>query len=158
MRVGAEGVARHRLARGVELEQLLGHVAHGLLDLGLRLLPGRAAEAIERRLRAAGVFLDQVEALDGHEQLGVAVIAQLEELLDDVAAGDGDLLEADELADAVIDVDDQIADLEIAQVGEERGGRRSLLAGAGLAPLFVEDVGLGVNLEALAACGLRSWV
>ena len=135
------------LARGVELEQLLGHVAHGLLDLGLGLLPGRAAEPIERRLRAAGVFLDQIEALDRHEQLRVAVIAQLEEFLHDVAAGDGDLLEADELADAVIDVDDQIADLEIAQVGEERGGRRALLACAGLAPLFVEDIGFGVDLE-----------
>ncbi len=128
VRVGAEGVTGHGLARGVELEQLLGHVAHRLLDLGLRLLPGRAAEPIERRLRSAGVFLDQIEALDGHEQLGVAVIAELEELLHDVAAGDGDLLEADELADAVIDVDDQIVDLEIAQVGEEGGASRSLLA------------------------------
>ena len=137
----------HRLARGVELEQLLGHVAHGLLDLGLGLLPGRAAKPIERRLRSAGVFLDQIEALDRHEQLRVAVIAELEELLDDVAAGDGDLLEADELADAVIDVDDQIVDLEIAQVGEERGGGRSLLARAGLAPLFIEDIGFGVNLK-----------
>ena len=45
-------------------------------------------EAIERRLGAAGVLLDQIEAFDRHEQLGVAVIAELEELLHDVAAGD----------------------------------------------------------------------
>ena len=32
VRVGTERVARHGLARGVELEQLLRHVAHGLLD------------------------------------------------------------------------------------------------------------------------------
>ena len=88
MRVGAERVAGHRAARGVELEQLLGHVAHGLLDLLLGLLPGRAAEPIERRLRAAGVFLDEVEPLDRDEQLVVAVIAQLEKLLDDVAVAD----------------------------------------------------------------------
>ena len=104
---------------------------------------------------AAGVLLDQIEALDRHEQLVVAVIAELEELLDDVAAADGDLLQADELADAVIDVDDEIADLEIAQVGEERGGRRSLLAGAGRAALFLEDVGLGVDLQGLR---LGTWV
>ena len=154
VRVGAERVTGHGLARRIELEQLLGHVAHGLLDLGLGALPGGAAEPIERRLRAAGVFLDQVETLDRHEQLRVAEIAKLEELLHDVAAGDGDLLEADELADAVIDVNDQIADLEVAQVGEECGRHRSLLAGAGLAPLFVEDVGLGVDLKGL---GLGTW-
>ena len=33
---------------------------------------------------------------------------------------DADLLQADEHADAVIDVDDEIADFEIAQIGEER--------------------------------------
>ena len=35
------------------------------LTLRLRLLPGRAAKPIERRIRAAGVLLDQIEALDG---------------------------------------------------------------------------------------------
>jgi len=75
------------------------------------------------------------------------VIAELDELLHDVAAGDGDLLESDELADAVIDVDDQIVDLEIAEVGEEGGGCRSFLARARLATFFVEDVGLGVDKE-----------
>ena len=117
MRVGAERVTRHRLASRIELEQLFGHVAHGLLDLGLRALPAGAAEPIERRLRAAGVLLNQIETLDRHEQLRVAEVAKLEELLHHVAAGDGDLLQADELADAVIDVNDQIPDLEIAQVG-----------------------------------------
>src|SRR5687768_17632200 len=105
MRVWSKGVAGHCLARRIELEQLLGHVAHGLLDLGLGALPRRAAKAIERRLRPAGVFLNQVEPLDWDEQLGIGVIAELEEFLDDVAARDRDLLEADELADAVVDVD-----------------------------------------------------
>ena len=81
VRVGAEGVARNRLARGVELQQLLGHVAHGLLDRGLRALPRRAAQPIDRRPRRAGVLLDQVEPLDRDEQLVVAGVAQLEELL-----------------------------------------------------------------------------
>ena len=52
--VWPEGMSRYGLALGVQFQELLGHVAHGLLDAGLRLLPGRAAEAVERRTRAAG--------------------------------------------------------------------------------------------------------
>ena len=74
--------------------------------------------------RAAAVLLDQIEPLDGNEELVVAVVAQLQELLDVVA--DRNLLEADELADAVVHVHDEVADLQIAQVGQERGGRGSL--------------------------------
>ena len=81
VRVGRERVARDGLARGVELQQLLGHVAHGLLDARLRALPRRAAEAIERRAAGAGVLLQQVEPLDRDVQLVVARVAQLEEFL-----------------------------------------------------------------------------
>jgi hypothetical protein len=42
-------------------------------------------------------------------------------------------------------MDDEVADLEIAQVGEERLGRRAPPFGG--AAFFLEDVGLGVNLE-----------
>ena len=59
---------------------------------------------------------------------------------------DADLLQADERADAVIDVDDEIADLQIAQVGEERLGRRP--AALRRAALLFEDIGLGVDLQA----------
>ena len=144
VRIGAERVARHRLARGVELEQLLRHVAHRLLDPGLRPLPRGAAQPVERRPRRAGVLLDEIEPLDRHEQLVLAGVAQLEELLHAVA--DADLLQADEHADAVIDVDDEVADLQIAQVGEKRLGRRA--PPLGRAALFLEDVGLGVDLQA----------
>ena len=144
VRIGAERVAGHRLARGVELEQLLRHVAHRLLDLGLRALPRRAAEPIDRRPRRAGVLLHEVEPLDRDEQLVLAGVAQLEELLHAVA--DADLLQADEHADAVVDVDDEVADLEVAQVGEKRLRRRP--APLGRAALFLEDVGFGVDLQA----------
>ena len=80
VRVGTKRVAGHRLARGVELEQLFRHVAHRLLDAGLGLLPGGAAQPIERRLRRRREFLDQVEAFDRHEQLGVAVIDAAREI------------------------------------------------------------------------------
>ena len=46
----------------------------------------------------------------------------------------------------MVDVDDEVADLEIAQVGEERLGRRT--PPLGRAPFFLEDVGLGVDLQA----------
>ena len=139
VRVGRERVPLHGLARGVELEQLVGHVAHGLLDARLGLLPGGAAETIERRVAAARELLHEVEPVDRDEQLVVAGVAQLHELARLVA--DVDLLQPDEHADAVVHVDDVIADLEIAEVGEEGlGGRRApLVADA----LLVEDVGLG---------------
>ena len=72
VRVGAERVARHCLARGVELEELFGHVAHRLLDARLGLFPGGATEPIERRPGRAGVALDEIEPLDRNEQLVVA--------------------------------------------------------------------------------------
>ena len=54
---------------------------------------------------------------------------------------DVDLLQSDENADAVVDVDDVVADLEIAEVREEGLGSRgaALVADA----FLVEDVGLG---------------
>ena len=105
--VGAEGVARDRLALGVELEQLLGHVAHRLLDARLGLLPRRAAEAIERRARCAGVLLDEIEPLDRDEEFVFAGVAKLHELLR--VEADIDALEANEEPDAVIDVHDEVA-------------------------------------------------
>ncbi len=55
------------------------------------------------------------------------------------------LLEADEHADAVIDVDDEIADLEIAKVRKKRLGGRTFDRRA---PLFFEDIGFCVDLQA----------
>ena len=147
VRVGTERVAGNGLARRVKLEQLFGHVAHGLLDARLRPLPRRAAELVERRLRRAAVFLHQVEPLDRHEQLVFAGVAQLHEFLHGVA--DANLLEPDEMADAMIDMDDEIADLQVAQVGQERLGDRPMPVALALdlRALFFEDVGLGNDLQ-----------
>ena len=76
------------------------------------------------------------------------MVLELEEFLDDVAAADGDLLEADELANAVIDVDDQILDLEVAQVRKECRGQGALSTLSTLAALFLKNVGLNIKLEA----------
>ena len=134
---------------GVELEQLLGHVAHRLLDARLGLFPCRAAQPIERRPRSAGVFLNQIEPFDRHEQLVVAVIAKLEEFLLTARADRRlcwcQLLQADELADPVIDMDDEVANLQIAQVREKR--LREVAALLRRAALFLENVGLCVDLK-----------
>ena len=112
-------------------------------------------KAIERRPRAAGVLLNQIEPLDRDEQLVVAVVAQLEELLELRARARRrlparrQLLQTDELADPVIDVDDEIANLQVAQVGEKRLRETAALVRG--RTLFFEDVGLGVDLQ----CGVR---
>ena len=143
VRVCGERVAGNGFTRGVELEQLFGHVAHRLLDARLGLLPRLAAQPIDGRTGGAGVLLDEIEPFDRHEQLVLARVAELHELLRRLARRDRQLLQPDEDADAVVDVHDEVADFEIAQIGEERARGRpaSLLRPAAL--LF-EDVGLGV--------------
>ncbi len=137
----------HRAASGVELEQLLGHVAHGLLDLLLRLVPGGPTQAIERRAAGAGVLLDEVETLDRDEQLVIAVISKLEKLLHDVAVPNRKLLEPDELSDAIVDMNDVVADLQVAEIGEKRCGEGSLSTRARPSAIFLEDIGFGIDLE-----------
>ena len=146
-----EGVPRHGFALGVELQELFGHVAHRLLDARLRLLPRRPAQAIERGAGAAGEFLNQVETFDGDEQLVVAVVAKLQKLLQLRVCGGRSrpagpqLLQANELTNPMIDVNDEIADLQVAQVGEKRLGQAAPLL-PGRSFLF-EDIRLGVDLQ-----------
>src|SRR5437868_14390140 len=107
----------------MELEQLFGHVGHRLLAARLGLFPRGAAEPIECRTCAARVLLNEIKAFDGNEQLVLALIAKLEKLMRAFgAAANAELFQADELADAVIDVDDEIADVQIAQIREGRLG------------------------------------
>ena len=83
------------LALGVELQQLVGHVLHGLLDAGLGLGPLLRAELVEHR-RGAGiggaVFLDQVEA--GERDVEARLLGELEDHELDGHAVLLDLLEA----------------------------------------------------------------
>ena len=91
------------------------------------------------------VLLQQIDLLHGHEQLVLARVAQLHELV--VLEPDGNLLQPDEDPDAVLDVDDPVPRLQVAEVGEERSGG----AGGPALPdaaLLVEDVRLGEDLQA----------
>ena len=130
----------------VESQELLGHVAHGLLDAGLGLLPGPAAEPIHRRPRPlrARVLLDAVEALDRDLELVARLVAEHHEL----ARGAADLqrLEAEEAADAVLLVDDEVARLEVAEVGQEPA-QPAPLAPRVEVHLLREDVPVGEDRE-----------
>ncbi len=112
--VRTEGVTGDGFARGVELEQLLRHIAHLFLDPRLRLLPRRPAKLVQRGAGRPGVLLDEIEPLDRDEELIFAGISELHELLR--LEADLDLLQADEDADAIVHVDDEIAHLQIAEI------------------------------------------
>ncbi len=93
---------------------------HGLLDAGLRLLPRSAAKSIEGRTCASRVFLDEIQPLDRHEELVVARVTKFEELLRRVPGPvDPELFEANELANPVIDMNDQVADFQLPEIGKE---------------------------------------
>ena len=93
----------------------------------LTLVFARSQEVPPRRSiggSVAPVFLHEIEPLDRDEQLVLAGVAELEEFLRCCrrrrsASG------RRTCPDAVIDVDDEVADLEIAQVGEERLASRT---------------------------------
>ncbi len=121
--VGRIAVARDHLALGVELQELACHVTHGFLDPGLGPFPARSSQPVQGRVRAidAAVFLDQVEALDRDVQLGIILIGQEHEFLRSLREIDS--FQPLEPADAVIDVDDAIAGLEISEIGNEQARR-----------------------------------
>ena len=100
----------------------------------------RPAELVERGIRPAGVLLDEVEPLERHEELVFVGVAELHELLLGCPAG-RQLLETDEPADAVVDVDDEVADLQVPELGDERPRRRP--APLVRPPLLFEQIGLG---------------
>ena len=115
-------MARGGFAFGVELEKLLGHVVDGFADARLARFPDGGAEAVERGRGAAErlIFLNEVEPRERDVEFGVVRVMQKHEF----AGGTFDdyLAQAFELADAVIDVDDKIAGLEIRKIAEKAGG------------------------------------
>ena len=95
-------------ALGGDLDQLARDLADAVLELRLAGLPAAAAEPVELDiglLRA--VARQQLDILDRQEQLGLAGIMQFETVMR--RAGDVQRLQADEAADAVLDMDDEIA-------------------------------------------------
>ena len=124
--VGLEHVALARLALGVEVEQLAGELAGRAARARLDRVPALRAERRElRRVAArADVARDLRQLLGRREDLVVALVLELEVVAGD--AGERLRLEAGEAGDAVVLVDDVVAD---AQVGE--GRHRPAAAGRG---------------------------
>ena len=62
------GVAGLRFARGLNLEQFGGDIAHGAFGLFLGLAPAGAAQRVQRRMRLArtNIFADQMRFGDRH--------------------------------------------------------------------------------------------
>ena len=118
----------------VELQQLVGHVLHGLLHARLGLGPLLRAELVQYR-RGPGiggaVFLDQVEARERHvEARGSANSRIMNSTFEAILH---DLFQAVVAGDAVLDVDNVVADGEVAEVGDEGGGLRLGRLGSGRA-------------------------
>ena len=130
-RVGGIGVPFERCARAVQLHQLLGQVAHRAAHLGLGAHPLAAAEAGQRRVGIAGadVAADavglrhrdvQVVAVGVVQQQELGVAGQLERRFLAGRGADRGAHQAAVAGDAVVDVDHQVARL---QVGDERLAR-----------------------------------
>ena len=115
VRVGLERVAAAALALRVEVEQLARELLRGAAGARLELVPARAAELGQRRVRAVGadVARDLRELVDRQEDLVGARVLEVEVVARD--AGDGLGVEAGEARDPVVLVDDDVAR---AQVGE----------------------------------------
>ena len=118
--VRRKGMPMGRLALGVELEQLVGHILHGLAHPRFGLGPLLAAQPIEHRRRpgiGGAVFLDQVEP--GERDIEPRLFGELQhhELHSDAFLLD--LLQPHIAGDAVLHVDHVVAYREVAEVGDE---------------------------------------
>ena len=136
-RIGESGLAG---ALGLDVDQLLGQVDDGLGDALLPLLPGRRADLRERRLglAAADVLLHQVDLGDRDVELGP--LGELEEQrLLVVLVRLVDEMQAAIPGDPVVDVDDQVAFVQV----EEAVDGPALVSPAGHGPA---DLGAGEQL------------
>ena len=123
--VGGESEPLGHLAFGVELEQLVRHVAHPGLDAFLGAFPGRAADAVERRglLARAAEPLDQIHARQRDVEPALAGV--FEQHIVAAVLAVLDLAQAEEASHAMLCVNDVVAGLEIDQVGG-KGGQSAL--------------------------------
>ena len=112
--VGREGVALAGAPLGVEVEQLAGQGAGGFARPRLHVLPAFAAQRRERRFAAGADVAAQLRQLVGGDVDAVlALVFEVEVVAGDAADLAG--LEAGEAGDAVVLVDDVVADPQFAE-------------------------------------------
>ncbi len=133
------------LAGRGDLDQTLGHLAQALLGPRLARLPGRPAQPVQLHpvaLRA--ITGEQVDVLHRQVELGVRRVMQLQA----VVWGSLHLQrgQAGVAADAVVDVDHQVAGRERRGFGQEVGRPP---ASFGPGQPVAQDVGLGDDRKAL---------
>ena len=103
---------------GGDLDQLAGDFADPVLQLGLARLPAAAAKPVEFDMGVVGaVARQQFDILDRQEQLGLGGVMQFETVMR--RAGDVERLQADEAADAMLDMDHEIAGGEAGDLRDE---------------------------------------
>ena len=118
-----------QLPLGGDLDQFAGDLADAVFHPRLARLPGGRAQPIELGaglLRA--VARQKLDVLDRQEQLVAAGIMDFEAIVRRAGGFDG--AQADEAADAMIDMDDEIAGGEARHLGDEIIGALGLPAAA----------------------------
>src|SRR5215213_7353161 len=118
------GNARGLLAARVEREQLAGQLPQARARPALQVLPRLAAELAQRGRRRVGpdVLRDLADLLVRHVEAVVTAKAEEEVVARDV--GDRLRLEAEQLADAMVLVDDEVAGAEVGEAVERAPRRR----------------------------------
>ena len=107
-----------QLPLGRDLDQFAGDLADAVLELGLARLPAAAAQPIQLDIGVVGAEArQQFDVFDRQEQLCLGGIMQFEAVMR--RAADLDRLQADEAADAVLDMDHEIAGREAGDFGDE---------------------------------------
>src|SRR5262252_868881 len=107
-----------QLSLGGDLDEFAGDLADAVFHPRLARLPGGAAEPVEL---GAGLFgavaREEFDVLDGQEELVAAGIMDFETIVRRAGGFDG--AQAGKAADAVIDMDDEIASGEACHLGDE---------------------------------------
>ena len=139
-----EGVAFARGALRVDVQQLGGGVAHLLHGAALGLVPGAAAQLVQRCgfRRAAAVAADDVQLRDGHVELVLARIFQQQEFV--LAFAEVEVHQALIARDAVLLMHHRVARLELGQVAQH-AFHVALLRGARGAASGLRGIQLGLG-------------
>ena len=107
-----------QIAFGGDLDQFARDLADAVFQLGLARLPAAAAQTIEFDMGVIGaVARQQFDVLDRQEQFCIGGIMQFEAVMR--RAGDIERLQPDEAADAVLDMDHEIAGGEARHLRDE---------------------------------------
>src|SRR4029077_19467743 len=116
-----EGVALAGAPLGVEIEQLAGQRPGGAARPRLHVLPALAAQRRKRRFAAGADVAAQLgELVGGDEDAVLALVFEVEVVASDAA--DLARLKAGKAGDAVVLVDDVVADPQVAEGEAAAGG------------------------------------